>query len=59
MPNPRRTTLADVAKAAGTTVPTVSKVLGGRSDVSAATRGRVLDAVAELGYRGRAGRDAP
>ncbi|MFI2489056.1 LacI family DNA-binding transcriptional regulator [Promicromonospora kroppenstedtii] len=59
MPNPRRTTLADVAKAAGTTVPTVSKVLGGRSDVSAATRGRVLDAVAELGYRGRAGRNAP
>ncbi|MFE7503737.1 LacI family DNA-binding transcriptional regulator [Promicromonospora sp. NPDC057488] len=59
MPNPRRTTLADVAKAAGTTVPTVSKVLGGRSDVSAATRARVLDVVAELGYRGRAGRNAP
>lgn len=59
MPNPRRTTLADVAKAAGTTVPTASKVLGGRSDVSAATRARVLDAVAELGYRGRAGRNAP
>lgn len=59
MPNPRRTTLADVAKASGTTVPTVSKVLGGRSDVSAATRARVLDVVAELGYRGRAGRNAP
>ncbi|WP_020015044.1 LacI family DNA-binding transcriptional regulator [Promicromonospora sukumoe] len=59
MPDPRRTTLADVAQAAGTTVPTVSKVLSGRSDVSAATRARVLDAVAELGYRGRAGRNAP
>ncbi|MFD7307290.1 LacI family DNA-binding transcriptional regulator [Promicromonospora sp. NPDC059942] len=58
MPNPRRTTLADVAQAAGTTVPTVSKVLSGRSDVSAGTRDRVMRIVAELGYRGRSGRDA-
>jgi DNA-binding LacI/PurR family transcriptional regulator len=58
MQNPRRTTLADVAKAAGTTVPTVSKVLSGRSDVSSETRSRVMDIVAELGYRGRSGREA-
>jgi LacI family transcriptional regulator len=59
MPNPRRTTLADVAKAAGTTTPTVSKVLSGRSDVSTETRARIMQIVAELGYRGRSGRDAP
>jgi LacI family transcriptional regulator len=59
MPNPRRTTLADVARAAGTTTPTVSKVLSGRSDVSDDTRARVMRIVAELGYRGRSGRDAP
>lgn len=58
MQTPRRTTLADVAQAAGTTVPTVSKVLSGRSDVSAATRARIMDLVTELGYRGRSGRDA-
>lgn len=52
----KRTTLADVAAVAGTTVPTVSKVLGGRSDVSAETRARVMRAVADLGYRGRAGK---
>lgn len=56
MEKPRRTTLADVARAAGTTVPTVSKVLSGRSDVSAETRSRVMGIVAELGYRGRSGR---
>ncbi|MFD6134307.1 LacI family DNA-binding transcriptional regulator [Isoptericola sp. NPDC060257] len=56
MPADRPTTLADVAAAAGTTVPTVSKVLRGRSDVSAATRARVMAAVDDLGYRGRAGR---
>lgn len=59
MVTPRRTTLADVAREAGTTVPTVSKVLGGRSDVSEQTRARVMSVVAELGYRGRAGRGAP
>jgi len=57
MESGRRTTLADVAAAAGTTVPTVSKVLRGRSDVSAATRSRVMRAVGDLGYRGRSGRD--
>ncbi|MFC8734174.1 LacI family DNA-binding transcriptional regulator [Luteimicrobium sp. NPDC057192] len=56
MPSERPVTLADVAAAAGTTVPTASKVLRGRSDVSAATRTRVMRAVEELGYRGRARR---
>jgi len=51
----RRVTLADVARLADTTVPTVSKVLSGRSDVSTATRARVMSAVADAGYRGRAG----
>jgi LacI family transcriptional regulator len=36
-------------------VPTVSKVLNGRSDVSAATRNRVMELVAETGYRRRGG----
>jgi len=56
MQNGQRTTLADVAEAAGTTVPTASKVLSGRSDVSAPTRARVMRAVADLGYRGRSGK---
>ncbi|WP_026923867.1 LacI family DNA-binding transcriptional regulator [Glycomyces arizonensis] len=58
MKNGRRTTLADVAAAAGATVPTVSKVLSGRSDVSDATRAKVMRAVADLGYEGRSGRGA-
>src|SRR3954447_9743343 len=51
----RPPTLADIAARAGTTVPTVSKVLNGRSDVSAATRNRVMELVAETGYRRRGG----
>jgi LacI family transcriptional regulator len=45
-----RTTLAAVASRAGVTIPTASKALNHRSDVSAATRQRVLEAVAALGY---------
>lgn len=56
MRNGQRTTLAHVAERAGTTVPTVSKVLSGRSDVSSQTRSRVMRAVAELDYRGRSGK---
>ncbi|THV29662.1 LacI family transcriptional regulator [Glycomyces paridis] len=48
-----------MAAAAGTSVPTISKVLSGRSDVSAEMREKVMRAVADLGYRGRAGRGAP
>ena len=36
-----RVTIADVAGAAGVSVPTVSKVINGRSDVAPATRARV------------------
>ncbi|NNC13849.1 substrate-binding domain-containing protein [Planctomonas sp. JC2975] len=46
-------TMAELARLAGTTVPTVSKVLNGRSDVSVATRERVMRLVEETGYRRR------
>ncbi|GAA4155247.1 LacI family DNA-binding transcriptional regulator [Leifsonia shinshuensis] len=45
-----RPTLSDVAGMAGTSVPTVSKVLRGGTDVSPATRARVMDAVHAVGY---------
>jgi DNA-binding LacI/PurR family transcriptional regulator len=56
--NQRRPTLRDVAARVGTTIPTVSKVLSGRSDVSDDTRSAVLAVIAELGYRLPAGRAA-
>lgn len=52
---PRQPTLGDIAMRAGTTIPTVSKVLNGRSDVSTATRDRIMALVAETGYRRRSG----
>ncbi len=45
-----RATLAQVAKQAGVSVPTVSKVINGRSDVSAETRRRVEAVIVERGY---------
>lgn len=50
---PRRATIADVARAAGVSVPTVSKVLNDRADVAADTRGRVQRELAAHGYRRR------
>ncbi|MBB2921810.1 LacI family DNA-binding transcriptional regulator [Cellulomonas cellasea] len=47
----QRVTLDDVARLAGVTKGTVSKVLNERSDVAADTRARVFAAVDELGYR--------
>jgi DNA-binding LacI/PurR family transcriptional regulator len=47
----RRTTIADVAREAGVSVPTVSKVINGRRDVSAETRRRVEDVISSIGYR--------
>ena len=44
-------TLADVARRAGVTPATVSHVLTERVTVSEKTRARVLQAIAELGYR--------
>ncbi len=46
-----RVTLSHVAAHAGVSKATVSKALNHRSDVAEDTRRRVLDAVAELGYR--------
>jgi LacI family transcriptional regulator len=48
-----RVTIAMVARAAGVSVPTVSKVLNGRDEVNPATRRRVQDALAASGYRRR------
>ena len=44
------TTIARVAREAGVGVGTVSRVINGSEAVSEATRRRVLDVVAELGY---------
>ncbi|MBO3751236.1 substrate-binding domain-containing protein [Streptosporangiaceae bacterium NEAU-GS5] len=46
-----RATLADVARLAGVSPTTASKVLNGRSDVGARTRELVLGVMAEIGYK--------
>jgi LacI family transcriptional regulator, galactose operon repressor len=46
-----RVTLATVAAAAGVSVPTVSKVLNGRSDVAPSTRGLVESLLQQYEYR--------
>src|SRR5579859_1772003 len=56
-PAQRRPTLSAVADLAGTSVPTVSKVLRGGTDVSPETRLKVMDAVRAVGYT-RRGRSA-
>jgi DNA-binding LacI/PurR family transcriptional regulator len=48
----RRATIADVARAAGVSPSTASVVFSGKTPVSDATRARVLDAAASLGYAG-------
>jgi DNA-binding LacI/PurR family transcriptional regulator len=48
-------TIGDVARAAGVSVSTVSYVLSGKRTISAPTRARVQQAIAELGYRPHAG----
>lgn len=48
---PRRVTLADVSRAAGVGVATVSRALGDHPDVSQATRERIRDMARTLGYR--------
>jgi len=45
-----KSTLAQVAAAAGVSVPTVSKVVHGRADVAAGTRSRVEALLAEYNY---------
>lgn len=55
MPPRNGATLAAVAEAAGVSLPTVSKVLNGRSDVAARTRARVEQALRDAGYVPRTG----
>ncbi|MFC4584899.1 LacI family DNA-binding transcriptional regulator [Sphaerisporangium corydalis] len=50
-PRGDRPSIGRVAKLAGVSATTVSHALNGRRPVSAATRQRVMDAIAELGYR--------
>ena len=51
------TGLAEIAAKSGVTVPTVSKVLNGRTDVAPATRARILELLDQAGYE-RKGRQA-
>ena len=52
LPHPTaRPTIGDVARAAGVSTGTVSRVLNGRPGVKAATRTAVLEAVSHLKYR--------
>ena len=53
---PRTVTIAAIAEEAGVSVPTVSRVLNGRSDVASGTRERVERLLRESGYRKRGGR---
>ncbi|HKV26594.1 MAG TPA: LacI family DNA-binding transcriptional regulator [Candidatus Acidoferrum sp.] len=48
---PRKTTIRDVAQAAGVGVGTISRVLNSSSQVSQQTRSRVLKAIRRLGFR--------
>jgi LacI family transcriptional regulator len=48
----KRPTIADLAKAAGVSVPTVNRILGGSASVRPATIQRVRDAAEEIGFYG-------
>lgn len=50
MANQSEFTIADVAKAAGVSVSTVSRILNGKQDVAQATRERVQQVIEQLGY---------
>ena len=50
---PQTATLAEIAREAGVSAPTVSKVLNGRADVAPATRSRVEELLHAYGYRRR------
>ena len=47
----RKLTLAEVAREAGVSPPTVSKVINGRDDVAAETRSKVMAVLARTGYK--------
>ncbi|OIV36650.1 hypothetical protein BIV57_15230, partial [Mangrovactinospora gilvigrisea] len=53
---PRRVTIADIAREAGVSVPTVSKVLNRRAEVADETRARVERLIAKHNYARRPGR---
>ncbi|MET7456460.1 LacI family DNA-binding transcriptional regulator [Streptomyces sp. NPDC005574] len=48
-----KVTITEIARRAGVSVPTVSRVVNGRSDVSPRTRARVEDLLHQHGYRRR------
>ncbi|MET7968428.1 LacI family DNA-binding transcriptional regulator [Micromonospora sp. NPDC005305] len=50
---PRKVTIAAIARLAGVSVPTVSRVVNGRSDVAPRTRERVEELLTRHGYRRR------
>lgn len=50
MTDPKDQTIADVAKAAGVSISTVSRILNGKQDVSPVTRERVLKVIEDLSY---------
>ena len=50
MTYPNEITIADVAKAAGVSVSTVSRILNNKLDVASATRERVQRIIEEMGY---------
>lgn len=52
----RRVTITAIAREAGVSVPTVSRVVNGRSDVSPQTRARVEELLRRHGYRRRSSR---
>ncbi|MGW6022850.1 LacI family DNA-binding transcriptional regulator [Streptomyces sp. NPDC055214] len=49
-----KVTITEIARQAGVSVPTVSRVVNGRSDVSEDTRARIEDLLREHGYERRA-----
>jgi DNA-binding LacI/PurR family transcriptional regulator len=49
-PTPRRPVMADVARLAGVSHQTVSRVINGSASIRPSTRERVLRAIADLGY---------
>lgn len=54
-----RVTITEIARQAGVSVPTVSRVVNGRSDVSPQTRARVEDLLRRHGYRRRPASSPP
>ncbi|MER6426024.1 LacI family DNA-binding transcriptional regulator [Streptomyces sp. NPDC001137] len=55
---PGKVTITEIARRAGVSVPTVSRVVNGRCDVSPQTRARVEDLLVRYGHRRRAAASA-